>query len=304
MRASAWSGVQPWGNARRASNVADSGADEAQSPARIVPMFRAYGTGAGMGLVDLPLERPQRLDQPERGLDRVVAAARVGCVAALGLDGDLEPADPGAAEQQLEPGALGKQHGVGQHARAGGGEGAVAGALLLDDADHRERAGERVGVGLEQRLDGQRDHREARLHVAGAAAVHPAVRDDGLERRRRPALRVARRDDVDVAVQEQRATLARAVSRRPAAGRRRTAAARPRRRPRRSSRAPRARAPRSPAARARHPGRAAPRPRDRRCWARPRGVRGRRRPGVPGARWPRRPRAPSPFGRKIAPFAR
>ena len=70
-------------------------------------------------------------------------------------------------------------------------------------------AGQRGGVGLEQRLDGQRDHREAGLHVAGAAAVHPAVAHHRLERRRRPALGVAGRDDVDVAVQEQRAALAR-----------------------------------------------------------------------------------------------
>ena len=128
---------------------------EAQSPARIVPMLRAYGTGAGwVSLISRSSARSGSMSRSEAsiGLSPPLASAACRPSASTVTSNQLMPAPPSSSSRPVHSG---EQHGVGQHARTGGGQGAVAGALLLDDPDHRERAGERVGVGLEQRLDGQ-----------------------------------------------------------------------------------------------------------------------------------------------------
>ena len=71
----------------------------------------------------------------------------------------------------------------------------------------------------------------ASLHVAGAAAIHPAIADHGIEGRMRPHVERAGRDDIDMALQDQgtaclaaRAMDANNDRRRGMLGRKRTAA--------------------------------------------------------------------------------
>ena len=86
------------------------------------------------------------------------------------------------------------------------GERAEPAVLLADDALQHDPAA-RAHAGVAQRLDGQQLAGQARLHVAGAAAEHPAVAHLARPGRRRPAL-VAGRDDVDVPVEHDRRAVA------------------------------------------------------------------------------------------------
>jgi hypothetical protein len=66
--------------------------------------------------------------------------------AATPVDLDLGPQDADAAEQQAQVGRL-EQHGrVGQDARPAGRQGAVAGALLLDDGQEPQLAAQGAGA--------------------------------------------------------------------------------------------------------------------------------------------------------------
>ena len=75
--------------------------------------------------------------------------------------------------------------------------------LLLRDRVHDQVALE-ADAEPGEHLGGERHARDAALHVARPAAVHATVRDDGRERVVRPALARLDRDDVDVAVEQQR----------------------------------------------------------------------------------------------------
>lgn len=98
---------------------------------------------------------------------------------------------------------LGQEHGVREHAGAHAGEGAVARALLLDRAHHREVGAWAPGGG-QQGLDRQGRHRQAALHVARAAPLQPPVDARRGEGRGRPGARVVGGDDVQVPVDQQR----------------------------------------------------------------------------------------------------
>ena len=88
------------------------------------------------------------------------------------------------------------------------GDAGMAARLLVDRAGQLERAREPDAL-REDALE--RDHRgrDAALHVAGAAAVQPAVADHAGERVDAPA--VARLDDVEVAVEVDAAGRARGL---------------------------------------------------------------------------------------------
>ena len=118
-------------------------------------------------------------------------------------DLDLEPHDADLRHGEHARRRLGNERGIGAIAALQAGQRAVAGAFLLDD---------RLLVDVGRRLVAQRAERaqrkdvedEAGLHVARAAAIHPAVLDRGLERIARPHLVRPFGHDVDMAVQDQR----------------------------------------------------------------------------------------------------
>src|SRR5690606_29105221 len=82
------------------------------------------------------------------------------------------------------------------------------GAFLLDDALDVDGGGGLEAGGADG-VDGEDAGGQTRLHVAGAAAVHAPPLDARLEGRGGPARGVAGRDDVDMAVDDQRAALLR-----------------------------------------------------------------------------------------------
>ena len=100
-------------------------------------------------------------------------------------------------------GRLRDEAGIGAIAALQGRERADAGALLLDHGLEMNARGRLQAGGLDriqriERADG------ARLHVAGAAAVHLAVLDDRRERRRLPHVERPGRHHVAMALQDQR----------------------------------------------------------------------------------------------------
>ncbi len=120
----------------------------------------------------------------------------------------VEPAPaehgPGAAELAERVPDAGEELGVllDEEPRA-----EVAAVLLVaEDAEDEVAARAQLAPGgAEERVD---EHRDAALHVERAAAPDDAVDEVARERRARPVLAV-RRDDVDVAVEEERRRLAR-----------------------------------------------------------------------------------------------
>jgi hypothetical protein len=81
----------------------------------------------------------------------------------------------------FEAGKLVEARRLGQHDRVGelsgqaGGERPVAGAFLLDHAQEPEGSADRIGIDPPQRVDREREHGEAALHVACASPEHPAA---------------------------------------------------------------------------------------------------------------------------------
>src|SRR5262249_30698192 len=89
-------------------------------------------------------------------------------------------------------------------------ERAVAADLLVDDdIDHDIPLGGEPE--LFQILDCEHVAGDATLHVAGTAAVDPSILDRGRPRVIAPALTVAARNDVGMAVEQQRTTAARSL---------------------------------------------------------------------------------------------
>ena len=145
-------------------------------------------------------QRPEDDRHAAHRVDRAVG--RLG-VRGDAVDLDLDPQDAHAAEQQVQAGRLEQHHGVTEHPGVAGRQRPVAGALLLDDGQEAQLTGDGAGHGPAQRRHGEQAHREAALHVARAAAAHPAAGGDRLERVTRPHRRLGR-DHVDVPVQQQR----------------------------------------------------------------------------------------------------
>ena len=192
-------------------------------------------------------------------LDRVHRAAglpvRLGHLGVPGpaLDRDGRRERAAARHPDLERRRLRHDAGVGADAVPRCGQAAGARRLLVGDGVHDHVAGEPHAQPREH-LGRVHHARDAALHVARAAAVQVAVAHLGLVRVARPALARVRRDDVDVAVQEQargrrprRRTGRRAAGARRRPGRRGSGACR-RRRPGPAPRCPRRRPP-GPAAR-------------------------------------------------------
>ena len=117
---------------------------------------------------------------------------------------ETAPGDPDRRATELSEGVLRASEGVGMLLRHE--PGALVAAVLLVAQDEQDERGRRAGlVRREERRDA---HRHAALHVERAPAPDVAVRELASERGPAPAL-AGRRDDVDVAVQQER---------RPAAG--------------------------------------------------------------------------------------
>ncbi len=160
-------------------------------------------------LVHLSLERADRGDQRERGVDGVDRAIGRLRVRGATADRDVEPKDPDPGHEQLQVGGLGQEDGIGEDPGARGRERPVAGALLLDRRQDRERPGDRVGCDRLDGLERQCGHREPALHVPCAPAVQAAPPHPRGERRGRPQRGLPGRHDVDVPVDQERGSLGR-----------------------------------------------------------------------------------------------
>ena len=114
-----------------------------------------------------------------------------------------EPDHTDLRAHHLAAGRFGNETGIGAIAALQRRERADAGAFFLDHALKVNPRGRLEAGGLDrieriERADG------AGFHVAGAAAIHPAVLDDRREWRRLPHVERPRRDDVAMALQDQR----------------------------------------------------------------------------------------------------
>jgi hypothetical protein len=161
----------------------------------------AKGRVAGAG-VDLLLQAGQGLEDRRQVPHRVDGAVRRLGVRGDPLDLYLGPQHAHAAEQQAETGRLEQDGRVAEHARMACGQRPVAGALLLDHGQEAQLPREGVRHGAAQRRHGEQAHREAALHVARAAARHPAAGSDRGERVIPPHRRLGRHH-VHVAVQQE-----------------------------------------------------------------------------------------------------
>ena len=116
---------------------------------------------------------------------------------------DLAPEHADPARQDAQVGGLDDDGRVPHDACADRRQGAVPAALLLDRTNKGDRRRPGVGIDRQERLEGERGHRQASLHVARTAPCHPPVAHVRDERRGRPQALVSGGDDVQVAVQEQ-----------------------------------------------------------------------------------------------------
>ena len=125
------------------------------------------------------------------------------------VDDDLADEVAPAGDPGVEARRLGDEAGVRPHATGDGGDPARAGLLLVGDRADDELAGERRLP--REHLGGDHHGRHPALHVARAAAVQAGAAPRGLMGRRGPGRGVARRDDVDVAVEQQAGAVAAAA---------------------------------------------------------------------------------------------
>jgi hypothetical protein len=159
------------------------------------------GLGGG---VELCLEASQRLDDRESRVDRMRPFVALGGVPRGCLDGDARPDHSHGDEVEASVRRLRDDDAVRRRAFEARGESAVPPALLLDHALVDEPAGQpAVGEGG---LDREEHGRDPALHVAGATPVQTSVADLGAERRSRPLAPRRLADDVDVPVEEERAS--------------------------------------------------------------------------------------------------
>ena len=156
-------------------------------------------------------QAPHGLEHDRHLLDRVDGAALLGRelmdagVAGAPAHGDARQQAAAAGDPHDEAARFRDDRGVGLQ-RAGGEQPAGAGRLLLGDRvdDHvaRERDAE-----LSERAGCHHHARHTALHVAGAAAVEPPVAHDRAERiGLRPVAPRLGGDNVDVPVEQQRAS--------------------------------------------------------------------------------------------------
>ena len=114
-------------------------------------------------------------------------------------------ADP-VAMVGVEAGGLGQDDGIGERSGEARGQGAVAGALLLDHALVDDTPRERPC--RERRLHPEEHRGDPAFHVARAAPVHAPAGDLRAERLLRPAVERLGADDIHVPVHEKRTPLA------------------------------------------------------------------------------------------------
>ncbi len=130
--------------------------------------------------------------------DGIDAVGRPAAVGGAARRHDLTPREALVADGHVEIGRLGDDAGIGtpaRHERIG----ADARVLLVDDAGDDDLSGGQAAA-LRHDAHGIDHRRDAALHVLGAAAVHPSVAHDRIERRRH----AGHADRVDVPAQHQR----------------------------------------------------------------------------------------------------
>ncbi len=154
-------------------------------------------------LVPFGLELFQRPNEMIGRGDRIGAGACLEHMHGETPHLEAKPDDADLRAHHLAGCRLGNETGIGTIAALQGRERADAGALLLDDRLKMYPRGRLEARGPDriervERADG------AGLHIAGAAAIHPAVLHDRRERRRLPHLERSGRDHVAMSLQDQR----------------------------------------------------------------------------------------------------
>lgn len=163
--------------------------------------------GRGRVTVELGLERPQRRDHGEAALDRVASDRGGTGVGGAAADGDFEPQHPNLGRLDAETRRLGDDDGVGRTTVEDGLERPMPRALLFDDRLQLHRC-KRLQTERPEPRDGTDNDGEPGLHIARAAAIEPVAVPASEERRRAPHVDRLRADDVDVAVEDERAAAA------------------------------------------------------------------------------------------------
>jgi hypothetical protein len=128
-------------------------------------------------------------------------------VACAALHGDPGHQRAARAEPGGQAGRLGDDAAVRAQAAGGDRQRARAGRLLVGYRVDDQVAAQRH-VECAQHLGREQHARDPALHVAGAAPVDPAGTDVGRERRARPTIDRLGRHDVDMTVEQERATAA------------------------------------------------------------------------------------------------
>jgi hypothetical protein len=156
-------------------------------------------------LVPFGLQSFEALYQVIGSLDGIRARAGARDVNGQSSNSQAEPDHADLRAHQLSVGGFGDQARIGAIAALQCREGAEPGALLFD---HRLQmdAALRLEPGRFERVDRVERRDGPGLHVAGAAAVEPAVLDHGLERRPGPHVERTGRHDIAMALQDQRAS--------------------------------------------------------------------------------------------------
>ena len=156
--------------------------------------------------MDLGVEIPLQLAQS--GLDQGELLQRADAfVAHRGVGGPPQDPQPesqsaGLGGDRSKPGRLQDDGGVGPKASVDHGEGSEPAVLLGDHALQDQTAPQRDAAAREGAAGGEH-HRHPGLHVAGAAAIEASRLHVARPWRCPPALAIARRHDVHVAVQDQ-----------------------------------------------------------------------------------------------------
>ena len=193
----------------RRPNVACAGTLERQSPASNMPMLMLYGclTPRIDGSISAFISR----SNPRRA-STTVSARSTGLTARSADSACADLPSSTTSSHTIPTPASNMSSPVGSGRITASASTAARAAASVPFPVHSssitdrnvKRPADRFGCDRDERVDRERRHREAALHVARAPAVEAIAVAASLEGRRRPQVGLVRGDDVDVPVQQER----------------------------------------------------------------------------------------------------